>query len=199
MSKKIEQVKSSLEIEEDLALHETGWIIQRIGWALMLVFLVCALLGLFGNGTLSETKLSAEGTTVRYNKYLRSESDTELEIVTNDVRGEIRVELSPDFIKLYKLDRLVPQPSSQKIQDGYTILEFSANGRANLAFFLTTREGVRGSVTNTLAINNTQFTLSHFIYPSPYEPCFARSCDICIYPDSFPDHGEEKPVRVYDV
>ncbi len=108
MSRKIERVNTSLEIEEDIDLHETGWIVQRIGWGLMLVVLVCATLGLFGDGLLSETKLAAGGTSVLYQKFLRSEADTEVEIVSHDVSGKIRIAFSPNFLDVYKFDRMTP-------------------------------------------------------------------------------------------
>lgn len=165
MSRKIERVNTSLEIEEDIDLHETGWIVQRIGWGLMLVVLVCATLGLFGDGLLSETKLAAGGTSVLYQKFLRSEADTEVEIVSHDVSGKIRIAFSPNFLDVYKFDRMTPEPTSQKIENGYTILEFPANGQAHLVFFFTTREGIRGRIHTGISVNNTEFTLSPYIYP----------------------------------
>ncbi|MDQ2656315.1 MAG: hypothetical protein M3Y60_02760 [Bacteroidota bacterium] len=165
MRRKIERVQSSLEIDEDIDLHETGWIIQRIGWGLMLLVLILATLGLFGNGLLSEIKLVAGNTTVLYHKFLRSEADTEMEVVTHDVGGKVRIVLSPDFIDLYKFDRITPEPSSQKVENGYTILEFPAKGQARLVFFFSIREGMRGRIHNTISVNNTDFELNHYIYP----------------------------------
>lgn len=165
MSKKIERVNSSLQLDEDIGLHETGWVIQRVGWGIMLAVLIFAILGLFGNGMLSEQKVVAGGITVVYEKYLRSETDTEFEIIARDVNGKVQVTLSPQFNDLFKIDRMTPEPSSQNIENGSTILDFSARGEAQLVFFLSTREGNRGNKANSVIVNNTDFTLDHYIYP----------------------------------
>jgi len=43
-----------LDINQDLAFQRRSWSLQRIGWGLIALVLIAALLGLFGHGPLSE-------------------------------------------------------------------------------------------------------------------------------------------------
>jgi hypothetical protein len=165
MSKKIERISSSLQVDEDIDLQIKGWIVQRIGWILMLAFLISAALGLFGDGVLSQKELASNGTTVMFEKFLRRECDTEMEIIANGRDGKIEVTLAPGFTEIYKIDRILPAPSGERIDHSSTVIEFSAEGQAHIVFFLKTRERVTGRVRNILAVNDTKFEMSHYIYP----------------------------------
>lgn len=50
-----------LEIEEDLDFQRRMWRLQQIGWALLVLVVVAALLGLFGKGPLSRAVASRVG------------------------------------------------------------------------------------------------------------------------------------------
>ncbi|HEU4345558.1 MAG TPA: hypothetical protein VFU31_28750, partial [Candidatus Binatia bacterium] len=45
--------KRSLEIEEDLRFQERAWVVQRVGWGVMLLVIVATAAGMFGEGALS--------------------------------------------------------------------------------------------------------------------------------------------------
>ncbi|MBD0294127.1 MAG: hypothetical protein ICV84_02845, partial [Flavisolibacter sp.] len=51
----VEEVKTDLEIDEDLDLHEKGWKLQRFGWFFIFALVILAALGVFGDGIASKT------------------------------------------------------------------------------------------------------------------------------------------------
>ena len=163
MGAQAERVKTSLQIEEDIDLHIKGWIFQRIGWALMLIFLVSAVLGLFGSGALSEKTITKDGTSIKFDRFERRENDTQLEIVTQQGRGRLVVAFSPAFTESFRIEDIVPGPAEEATRNGHTVYTFAADARAQLTFFLTTRKA--GNIRSELRVNDTDFELRQFIYP----------------------------------
>lgn len=163
MDDHIERVKTSLQIDENIDLHIRGWIFQRIGWALMLLFLTCAALGLFGNGALSRKVLADDGTSVTFEKYTRRESETEFEIVTRSNAEIVRLVLPPAFLHAFKIEKVVPEPSSQRVDNGATVLQFTGSGEAQITLFVSSRTA--GSVQSTLRVDEKSFDIDQFIYP----------------------------------
>lgn len=165
MKDKVERVKSSLQIEEDIDLHVRGWILQRIGWGLMFTFLILAALGFFGDGILSQKEIITDDITVNFERFTRRESDTEIEIIASDRNGSIDVVLSPTFNKVYKIEQILPEPTSQEINNGNTVFEFPAKGQGQITMFLTIRKRVTGNNASAIKVNETDFELNNFIYP----------------------------------
>lgn len=158
-----ERVQTSLQINEDIDLHSKGWVIQRIGWALMFIFVLCAALGLFGNGLLSHRSVHKDGTSVFYERYGRHQSNTRIEIDANAHNGKIQIVLSGNFTESYKIERIVPEPAEQKMQAGSKVYVFTAEGQGHVTFFVSALKW--GTITSTLGINGTDFNLESYIYP----------------------------------
>lgn len=161
--KGIEHIKTSLQIDEDLDLHIKGWIFQRIGWALMLLFLVCAALGVFGDGMLSEKILTSRGTSVLFDRYLRRENDTEVEILAPYKDGRLLVVFSPMFTKSFKVDRVVPKPVEERTNNGSTVYAFAGEEAGQLTLFLTARKA--GMIHTTVRVNDIDFEIEQYVYP----------------------------------
>ena len=163
MNQKVERVRTSLQIQEDIDLHIKGWIFQRMGWALLLIILVCSLLGLFGNGILSEEIIVKDESSIMFERYARRDNDAEMKIWTPQSSGTIKVSLSPVFTKNFKVENMSPEPREQMIKNGFATYEFAAQEQAEITFFLTARQA--GNVQSTVIVNDTEFQLKQFIYP----------------------------------
>jgi hypothetical protein len=163
MRHSVERVKTSLQIDEDIDLHIRSWVGQRIGWALMFALLISAALGLFGNGALSEMKVSSNGAFLSYERFSRYESNTALEIEASGMGGSISVRLDPEFSRSFKVEKINPEPSGQSIQDGTRIDSFMVGGRGHITYFISPR--TRGRSTYTMRVNDSEFRLTQYIYP----------------------------------
>ncbi len=107
--------RDGLEIEEDLRHQRREWAFQRVGWTVMAVIVVAALLGLFGQGPLSWSSVTAGAASVDYERFLRygGETDLTVRVERSAIRaGEVRVELGRDFIGNMRVESIVPEPES---------------------------------------------------------------------------------------
>src|SRR5688572_7914845 len=74
----VEVVNHELQLEEELPMHERSWVIQRVGWVLIILFVLAAAAGLFGDGILSKKKSTSGNATAEYERFARYESETKI-------------------------------------------------------------------------------------------------------------------------
>jgi hypothetical protein len=163
MPKDIERIRHSLEIEEHLNLHITGWVVQRIGWGAMLVFIVLGSLGLFGDGFLSRQQIIREGVVVHYERFFRIQAETEIRVHATAEANLIEVKLSPAFTENYRIVRTIPEPNDRRLENGSLAFGFPATGSADIVFVV--EPATVGSNVSGVIVNDVRFELSAFIYP----------------------------------
>ena len=124
------------ELDAQLKFHRREWRIQRIGWALVAVFLACALGGLFGNGPLSRTHAVNAAGRVEYQRFVRYGLSTDLVVTpTSSAQGVNRVELDADYLEAFRVERITPEPASVRLSGPHIVYEFaSAAPGASIAF-----------------------------------------------------------------
>jgi hypothetical protein len=160
----MERIKNnSMELEDEIDLHKKGWIIQRIGWLIMLLFVLASLMGLFGTGWLSNQKISKGSTLITFEKFGRFESSMKLEIFTSSTSGDLEIKIPRDYLTNIELDKIVPIPKSQIADQQYIIFHFDARGDVLMSFHLMPKKS--GKVSANLKVNGSDFLISHFIYP----------------------------------
>lgn len=163
MKEEIERIKTSLEIDEDIDLHIKSWTVQRIGWAFMLAVIVLALLGLFGNGVLSERNIVADSTTLIYERFARYENNTPIEVEALNAAGSLTVKFSPAFGEWFKVEQINPEPVEQRVDDGSTVYTFKSGGKAHATFYVSPRK--QGQLEYSVRVNAHDFHPATFIYP----------------------------------
>ncbi|NKE71588.1 hypothetical protein [Candidatus Manganitrophus noduliformans] len=105
----------NLEIDEDLPFQERSWKIQRIGWILMALAVLGALLGLFGPGPLSSAGQGRQGGPLRleYKRFERFQSPTTLRVLVGpgaEKEGAVRLWIDLDYLKGVQIRRITPEP-----------------------------------------------------------------------------------------
>jgi hypothetical protein len=105
----------SLEIGQDLDFQRKEWQAQRIGWVVMALIALAALVGLTGNGVLARATAGdpADPLRLEYARFDRMESPSTLEVqIAGDaVEGEqIDVLIDRDYIQGVLIERVVPEP-----------------------------------------------------------------------------------------
>jgi hypothetical protein len=118
-----------LEIDADLAFQRRTWVVQRIGWLLMLGVVIAAILGLFGRGLLShQTEESRDGSvTVSYRQFERSDAPTAIELRVSTERaenGQVEVWIDRSYTDAMQMERIVPEPASVTSGEDRLILTF---------------------------------------------------------------------------
>jgi hypothetical protein len=105
----------SLEIRQDLDFQRREWRAQRIGWVVMALIALAALLGLTGNGVLARATAGSPTDPLRleYSRFdrLQSPSTLEVEIAGDSVEGQ-QIELLIDrgYVQGVLIEKIVPEP-----------------------------------------------------------------------------------------
>jgi hypothetical protein len=156
-------LKTTLEMDDEIGLHEKGWIAQRIGWCALALILVAASIGVFGDGIVSKRFESKNNIEIKYQHFGRYEAAFELRIAaTVDTHG-LLVAVPQSYLAAMEVDKIIPQPGVQKIENDQLILMFDANHRAEITVYLIPK--TTGKVSGDIAVNATRFSITHFIYP----------------------------------
>lgn len=146
----------TLEVGQDLAFQRRDWRMQRVGWGLLALVLVCAFLGLLGGlGPLNQQRAGSQqlGVAVQYDRFLRRDSHGgELQAKLFDVtQGKATFYISSNYGDAVQITSVVPQPESVKSEgDGY-LYTFQASGQeATVHFYLLPENTTIGGVTATV-------------------------------------------------
>lgn len=161
---KVETVTTSLELDEQVRLHELGWRVQQIGLSLLLLFVLIAAAGAFGDGLLSKREFKQGVIRVTAERFYRFEARMPLTIDLLQTVGEpalIRLPIS--YLQSFQVEAIVPQPAAYHVRDGYITYEFDGSGLMHIRFQLIPNE-VGEQVAN-VDVNGERFEVRHFIYP----------------------------------
>ena len=152
-----------LQLEEDIKWTERSWIIQRIGWVLLLLFVLLAALGVFGTGVLSNVHKQSGEYSVDYERFGRFQMPQEIKIMAPSKKGKVVITIPQSFLKNYEIPSSIPQPTQQRFDSTHLILEYPSNGPALIMFEIEAEK--TGNHTAEILINDQAFTFSQFIYP----------------------------------
>jgi hypothetical protein len=105
-----------LEIDQDLDFQQKEWRLQRIGWVVMALLIVAALLGLTGSGLLARATVGDAGSPLQleYSRFARLDAPTSLDL---EIAGEAvtadQVELWVERAYLHEIqiEQIVPEPA----------------------------------------------------------------------------------------
>jgi hypothetical protein len=119
----------SLELDQDLPFERKTWLIQRIGWIVMLVAVVAGLLGLFGRGWLSQATAGGPGNPLRieYERFTRHSSPTQLTLrlaAGAAPDGKARIRFSKPFLDGIKVEDVHPHPDSVEAAEAHVVYVF---------------------------------------------------------------------------
>jgi hypothetical protein len=159
----LEAVRHNLQLDESLGQHKQGWIIQKIGWAILYLGLILALAGFFGSGPLSYQIQSKNGSSVKYERYLRYEAESEITFNIPDAKDSITLEMPQQYMEYIDVQSITPLPHGNKTVNGVTTYYFHASGIASIHCNLIARKA--GSITAVIKVNKTPFSIAHQIYP----------------------------------
>jgi hypothetical protein len=114
--------------EEHFPQERREWVVQRVAWVVMVLILVAALLGAFGNGVLSKRTANSEdgGLRVEYQKIVRFQAISELRLKI-DVKepgdeGLVTLTIGGGYLEHFELESVVPEPEEQRSGEGHVVL-----------------------------------------------------------------------------
>jgi len=152
-----------LELEEDLKWTERSWVVQRIGWVLLLLFVGSAALGVFGTGILSKVHKQTGEYSVEYERFGRFQMPQEIKIMAPSRNGKVVITVPQSFTENYEIPSSIPQPQRQVFDNSHLTLEYPSNGPVLIMFEIEAEK--TGSHTADFFVNEQVFSISQFIYP----------------------------------
>jgi hypothetical protein len=156
-------IRTTMQMEDEIRLHEKGWIVQRVGWVILAILLVAAILGVFGDGILSNRTQTNGNVSISYQRFGRFESQQSLKINATSVQRELIVSIPQGYLRAMEIDNIIPEPAKQKIENDHLKLSFDAEELAEVTVYFNPKQ--IGTTSASVKIDDQSFLLSHFIYP----------------------------------
>lgn len=119
-----------LEVNQDLAFEEREWRMERAGRALVILVMLVALGGLFGNGPLSWTTVTTPDGALRvsYERFGRRGGPQELTLRATARAGRSgswQVEVSRDYLASLQVSAITPEPDAVETVEGAVRYRFA--------------------------------------------------------------------------
>ncbi len=160
----------SLEMREDLLFAHRQWRIQRIGWVVMALVLLAALLGVFGRGPLSHAREVDGSLDVEYERFARANAPTQLRLRVDAASdGVLRVAIDRRYLDAVPIDHVRPRPLREESSDSEVIYDFASppGGPLHVSFDMTPRDpGIARGAMRLMTGSPAQTVRFHqLIYP----------------------------------
>jgi len=158
-----------IPIDEDMEFQRVQWRVERIAWAILALFLVLALAGVFAAGPLARATATdpAGRMLVDYPRFLRNGAAARMEVhVAPDGTGTFTLALDRTFMQAFTLDTVQPAPTMSRASPHGIELTFGAAADGPGSVFITvTPQGI-GVADNRIGVaGGGQALLRQFIYP----------------------------------
>lgn len=130
MASKAEKARELEEFRAEQTFHEREWLVQRIAWALLAVFVVAGMAGLFGGGPLSKRTLRADAGTLEIERFARRSATEEWTIrpaAAPDPNAPFTLRISSSFLERYEITSIVPEPESTTLSGREVSFVFDAS------------------------------------------------------------------------
>jgi hypothetical protein len=158
----IEQIQADLDIDEHLDQQERGWTLQRIGLYFIMVFVLTAAVGLFGNGVASKKTLSQGATRIEFEQFFRQEAKMQLRI-SGEMAKKTTISFPTHYLNHFEIQSIVPEPKESYFEAGEVTYSFSGENAMTITFYLVPQDV--GKMTGTLRVNEHSFKINHIIFP----------------------------------
>jgi hypothetical protein len=128
-----EEIKN-LESDQELGFQQREWRAERTGWAIMAAVVLLSLIGLFGDGPISQaTQVGEGGCQLTYERFTRNTSSSVIMVglPENSIqKGQASFWIDRDYLDGIQIDDISPEPDSTVIEQGRTMYVFAAGESA---------------------------------------------------------------------
>ena len=164
------QPESDLDLQENVGIERRGWRVQRAAWLAMLVVVLAALGGLFGNGPLSwSTRTSTDGDLrVTYDRFARLGGNAELGIdlgTSSDESSNVAIEIERSYLEAVVVQSVTPQPDSVESAGEFLRYVFRADSGSPLRVVFEVEPDSAWSASGRVRAGGDDVELDMFVYP----------------------------------
>jgi hypothetical protein len=166
-----ENDRDGLDLDDEEKFLERSWLIQRIGWVVMIIIVVAAIIGLFGGGPVSSASAGTldSGLEIRYERFARMHAVTEARVrAAHAAPGDsmIAVWVSERWIGRFDVQSINPEPARTSVRGRGRTYEFVAADTSSVEIILELRPTKMGPTTGMISlIGGPSVPIRQFIYP----------------------------------
>lgn len=165
-----EQESRDFPVQENMKWQKAEWRIQRVGFVLLLLFVIAGACGFFSKGVISSQQVSAADgrLTVEYEHFGRRQSNMDMALRLRKLSGDhYQVTLSGEAMDNFQIQTLQPQPDETWSSEDQLILIWHRRLQQNNAtVWLSLQPQSFGHYPVKITLDNrSQVTFSQFIYP----------------------------------
>lgn len=157
------------DIDDEVAFQRRVWRFERVGWFVMGLIILAALLGYAGNGPYSSTERGDHRLRIEYSRFARHLSPAQVTIHVGAEAiedGAVTLVLDGDFAERFEIDNVVPMPAQWQSDAGAVRMRIPVRGDApGVVRIYMTPQGF-GPVSTRIGIDGSPaLELWQFIYP----------------------------------
>lgn len=161
----------SARIEEDIPFQQREWSVQRVGWLVMFLLVIAALLGLTGGGgpLATASQHTPDDTLhVHYSRVQRSLAPAQLELTLASGGGdELEVWIGNEFLSEIEIESISPQPLETRAGPDRQVFVFAvADGAREFEVTVHYRPQVAGISSGSAGIvGGQELTFDQLVVP----------------------------------
>lgn len=156
-------------VKEDMRMQQRVWRFERVGWYVLVLIVLLALVGVFGNGPLSDAQAtSTDGRIkVEYQRLSRSGTTDNLRIIVRGNAGEpVKVLLGGSLLQEASIETMQPEPQASISHGKALLLQLGTSGDGIATLYLTLRSESVGTLEGVVRAGPTSAVVfSTFLYP----------------------------------
>ena len=156
-------------VQENMRMQHRVWRFERVGWYVLVIIVLLALAGLFGNGPLSDAEaVSQDGRLkVEYQRLSRSGTTDSLFITIQGVPGKpVMVELAGSLLREASIETMQPEPQVSMSHGPALLLQLGTTNDGVATLYLTLRSEHVGTLQGVVrAGSQAEVQFSTFLYP----------------------------------
>lgn len=160
----------SIELDEDISHERRQWRAERIGWAIMLLLALAALLGLLGHGPLSRTNATSSDGRLRveYYRFEREAAPSDLKVTFAAAdQGDVGIWIDRAFADSLDIEAITPEPDRVEPRPDRVIFyfHFAQPGESSVRIRFEARSPGFSQATLGIDGHAAQVQFGQIIYP----------------------------------
>lgn len=152
-------------VKEHMRFQRRMWVVERVGWTVLVLIAALGLAGLFGSGFLSRGKVEGNGLSVTYERFERATRLSEFSFRFGPGQGERTLYLNSAFQKSYEITRIQPEPVRSEADGDGLSLTFAIPSSGGTVILRAHAHSYGISRLETRADDASPLTFSVMIYP----------------------------------
>lgn len=126
-----------IDVPQDLRYERRAYRVRQVFTPVFGAVLLAGVLGLLGRGgALSDTRASADGVSVGYERFLRARTPTDLEVRITRGAGMTDVALSQSLLDGFRVEGYSVEPESTKVLPDRVVYTFDQRAPSEVTFTL---------------------------------------------------------------